>query len=111
MLWPVVLHAAGPATNASDLQPSSSMSRAIDLQRGGIDAQVAYERANVALNAKLTDDGPEGTLSVATPFPFTATVNASRGNVDASLCGMVGSQGARVSGGLGSGLHVQFLDA
>jgi hypothetical protein len=87
------------------------MTGAIDLQRGGIDAQVAFERANVALNAKLTDNGPEGTFSVATPFPFTATVNAVSGNVDAALCGMLGSQGARVSGGLGSGLHIQFLDA
>src|SRR5215831_15156723 len=85
MAAPVAGHAAGPATEAPALQPFNPMTGAIDLQRGGIDAQVAFERANVALNAKLTDNGPEGTFSVATAFPFTATVTAASGNVETQL--------------------------
>src|SRR5262249_45447799 len=47
--WPLVVHAAGPATSAPELLPVNPMTGAIDMQRGGIDAKVAFERADIAL--------------------------------------------------------------
>ena len=110
MAWPLAVYAAGPATDGPQLQ-SNPMTGAIDVQRGSVAAQVAFERAELALNAKLTDAGPEGRFSIATPFPFVATVTAANGNVDAQVCGVVGSQAASIGGGLGSGLRIEFRNA
>jgi hypothetical protein len=87
---------------------SDTMSGAINVQRGALDAQVMLNRGSLALNANLTDNGPEGQFTLSVPGTFSLVLSSSNGSIQSAVCGVVGGQQLSASGGPGSGLHLQF---
>jgi hypothetical protein len=106
----LVLTLAGPRSvfAAGPGLASDSMSGAINVQRGALDAQVMLDRGSVALNASMTENGPEGQFTLSVPGAFSLQLSNANGSVQSAVCGVVGAQQLTASGGPGSGVHVQF---
>ncbi|MBV9173950.1 MAG: hypothetical protein JOZ81_28125 [Chloroflexi bacterium] len=85
-----------------------SLNGSIDFQGTTVSGQVALGRGSAALDAQLTDSGPEGKFSVAIPGLFVGTVNVANSVATAQTAVCVGAQEIGVSGGRESGLHLQF---
>src|SRR6185503_17610258 len=49
--------------------------------------------------------------SLSVPGQFTLGLSASNGDLDSTMCGVIGPQEFRASGGLGTGVHLEFRNA
>jgi len=110
---PLGVHAAAPAVQDSAPRAASAdtMAGFLDMQRGALNGQVTVGRGTVALNARLTDAGPEGQLSMSVPTQFALDLRALNGDLDSAICGVFGTQEISARGGIGSGLRLEFRDA
>jgi hypothetical protein len=102
LVVPPSVHAAGP------LAVADVLSGGINLQSDSMDAQVTLERGSVAVNASLTDSGPEGQVTLTAPGLFSLKVSTANGSMQAAACGVIGQQEIAVNGGPGNGVHLQF---
>src|SRR4051812_24400159 len=76
--------AAAPvwAQAQSQAQPGRPMTGALDLRPGMVSGQVRLGRGSAAINAMLTDRGPDGTLSLAAPGTFAGTATVGNGALE-----------------------------
>ena len=67
------------------------MTGALDVRPGMVNGQVQVGRGIAALNAKLTDRGPDGTLTFTAPGTFASTATVGNGALETNttLCVVV----------------------
>src|SRR5256885_1426741 len=73
-----------------------------------MNGQLALPGGTVAINANLTQTGPDGQFVLAVPGQFAQSLSISNGSVASSTCAVVGPQQVTVSAGRGAGVRVDF---
>src|SRR4029078_7718761 len=76
-----------------------------------ISGQFLLGRGSAAIDAKLTERGPDGTLRFAAPGTFAGTATVGDGALESDVALCVGGREMSVRWTRGAGLHWQLGDA
>src|SRR4051794_19946633 len=107
---------AAAATRVDQSNPTftpalQAMEGGITVTQNALNGQVALGRGNVAVDANLTDGGPEGQLELGVPGQFALMLSVVTGATSAAVCGVLGPQEVTLNAARGSGIRLEFHNA